>query len=263
MDLNLTGKNALICASSGGIGKGIAKGLAIEGANISILGRDEEKLAAAEKELSAVAKGKVIATQCDLSKEEDIKRVFEKTNNEFGSIDILINNQGGPIPGIFENISIEDTKKALELNLLSNFIITKLCLPGMKEKKWGRIINILSVSAKEPIPNMYLSNMIRPAVIGFAKSIALDYAALGITVNNLLPAAVLSDRTSFFVQKSADEKGISFDEALKNEGAGLPTKYIATPEEFSQLAIFLASENSSYINGTSICVDGGLSKGLL
>lgn len=133
----------------------------------------------------------------------------------------------------------------------------------MKEKKWGRIINILSVSAKEPIPNMYLSNMIRPAVIGFAKSIALDYAALGITVNNLLPAAVLSDRTSFFVQKSADEKGISFDEALKNAGAGLPTKYIATPEEFSQLAIFLASENSSYINGTSICVDGGLSKGLL
>ena len=263
MELNLKGKNALICASSAGIGKAIAIGLFKEGANVSILGRDEKKLNEAASEILKISNGKVLATVCDLGSEDNIQNVFERTISKHGAVDILVNNQGGPIPGAFEDISLSDTKKALDINLISTLILSKLCLPQMKKNGWGRIINILSITAKEPSSGMYLSNMVRPAVLGFSKSIALDYAADGITVNSLLPAAVLSDRTSFFVNKSAEEKGISFDEAAAIIAEDLPPKRIATSEEFSQIALYLAGEGASYINGTSICVDGGLSKGLL
>lgn len=262
MNLKLVNKNALICASSAGIGKGIATELAKEGANVSILGRDESKLAKATEEISRVAKGKVMSSQCDLNDFSAIERVYNQTHSTFGAIDILINNQGGPLPGNFEDISLEETQVALNTNLLSVLHITKLCLQDMKQSQFGRIVNILSVSAKEPIPNMFLSNTIRPAVLGFAKSISTNYADQGITVNSLLPNAVLSDRTSYFVNKSAEEQNITFEEALELAGKNLPTKYIATPEEFAKIAVFLCSPIASYINGTSICVDGGASKGL-
>jgi 3-oxoacyl-[acyl-carrier protein] reductase len=261
MNLKLTGKNALVCASSSGIGKGIANGLLKEGVNVSILGRNEEKLEQTKKELSKL--GVVIATVCDLAKKDNIQNVFNRTITEFGNIDILVNNQGGPAPGNFEDITDEQTSDALKINLMSILTLTKLCLPSMKNKKWGRIINILSVSAKESLPNMFLSNTVRPAVLGFSKSIATNYASLGITVNNLLPSAVLSDRTNFFVNKKANDEGISYDESLKQISARLPIKRIATTEEFAQSVVFLASENASYINGVSICVDGGSTKGII
>ena len=262
MNLNLKNKNALVCASSAGIGKAIAKGLATEGANITILGRDSKKLNTALEEIKSVATGKVLALQCDLGKSSDIEKAYKEATEKMGQIDILINNQGGPTPGKFDDISLEQTRQALEVNLFANLMMTKLCLPHMKKNNWGRIINILSVSAKEPIPGLYLSNLIRPAILGFAKSVATDYAAFGVTVNNLLPSAVLSDRTSFFINKNAQDQGRPFEEALKKAGENLPIKYIATADEFAQLALFLASEKSSYITGTSINVDGGSSKGL-
>ena len=261
MNLNLAGKNALVCASSGGIGKGIAIELLKEGVNVSILGRNEQKLEQTKKELSKL--GNVIATVCNLARKDDIQNVFERTISEFGNIDILVNNQGGPAPGNFEDITEEQISEALKINLMSILTLTRLCLPSMKNKKWGRIINILSASAKESLPNMLLSNTVRPAVLGFSKSIAINYAGLGITVNNLLPSAVLSDRTNFFINKKAKDEGISYDESLKQISARLPIKRIATPEEFAQSAVFLASENASYLNGVSICIDGGSSKGII
>lgn len=264
MELSLKGKNAIVCASSAGIGKAIAKGLLKEGANVTILGRDQERLDSAMNELNSVeGKGQLIAHSCDLGKIEDIKKVYEVTKEKFGSIDILVNNQGGPKPGGFDDLNIQDIREALEINLYSALELTKLCLPDMQANKWGRIINILSISAKESLPNMFLSNMIRPAIVGFAKTVATENAANGITVNNLLPSAVLSDRTNFFIQKAADEAGIAFEEQLEKVAQTLPPKKIATPEEFSQMALFLASENASYVNGTSICIDGGLSKGII
>ena len=142
-----------------------------------------------KKELSKL--GNVIATECDLAKRNDIQNVYDRTVSEFGNIDILINNQGGPAPGNFEDITEEQTNDSLNINLMSVLTLTKLCLPKMKNNKWGRIINILSSSAKESLPNMFLSNTVRPAVLGFSKSIAINYASFGITVNNLLPSAVL------------------------------------------------------------------------
>lgn len=186
MDLKLKNKNALVCASSEGIGKGIALGLAKEGANISILGRREDILQKTKKDIEDQFGVKVVATVCDLGKIADRDLVVEKTRTELGGIDILINNQGGPTPGVFEQINREQTEVAIETNLYSILQLSKACLEDMKIKKWGRIVNILSMSAKEPIPGMFLSNVIRPAVLGFAKSIAHDYAALGITVNSLL-----------------------------------------------------------------------------
>lgn len=262
MDLGISGKNAIVCASSGGIGRGIAESLAREGVNISILGRDEEKLEAARNEISKIATGKVIATKCDLSNKDEIKSMFDKTLSELGSVDILINNHGGPKAGAFSDISHEDTVEAMDLCLFSVLYLTELCLEQMNKNSWGRIINILSLSAKEPIKGMYLSNLIRPAILGFAKTISLENAANGITVNSLLPAAVLSDRTSYFVNKGAEDKGISFEEELTNVSSGLPTKHIATPEEFAQTATFLCSKNASYVNGATISVDGGVAKGL-
>lgn len=262
MNLELKGKNALICASSSGIGKAIAKELALEGVNVSILARDEEKLAKAKKEIEGVSIGRVISTQCDLSVFSDIDKAVNDTVSEFGGIDILINNHGGPSPGNFEDISMEMTEKALQLNLMSVLYATKLCLPFMVKNGWGRIVNILSISAKESLPNMFLSNTIRPAILGFSKSISLNYADHGITVNSLLPSAVLSERTNFFINKSATEKGISYDEALELASQNLPPKRIATAEEFAKSAVYICSSHASYINGTAIAIDGGLTKSI-
>jgi 3-oxoacyl-[acyl-carrier protein] reductase len=262
MDLKLKGKNALVCASSAGIGKGIAKDLISEGVNVSLLGRDAERLEKAKKELETIGNVKIIATICDLAREKDIAHVFKKTISNFGRIDILVNNQGGPAPGTFEEIDAQQTQDAININLVSVLRLSRLCLEHMKSNKWGRIINILSISAKEPIAGLYLSNLVRPAVLGFAKTVALEYAPYGITINSLLPSAVLSDRTSYFVQQNADKNNISFKDALKNISSSLPMKYIATPEEFARLSTFLCSPLASYITGTAIAVDGGTSKSL-
>lgn len=262
MELNLSGKVALVCASSKGIGKGIAVALAKEGVNVSILGRNEESLRKTEVEIKELGKGKVCASICDLNNEKEIERAFQKTIDEFGTVHILINNQGGPAPGNFEKISMEDTENAINLSLLSVLRMNKLCIPEMTKNGYGRILNILSIHAKEPAPNMLLSSMVRPAVVALGKCMAHDYADQGITVNSLLPSAVLSDRTDFFVNKKASDESISYDEALAKISEGLPSKKIATPEEFAQMAVFLSSPNASYINGTTICVDAGLTKGL-
>ena len=158
MNLELKGKNALVCASSAGIGKGIAKDLISEGVNVSILGRDAERLEKAKKELGAVGDVKIISTICDLASEEDIVNVFKKTISKLGRIDILVNNQGGPAPGTFEVINAQQTQDAININLVSVLSLSRLCLEHMKSNKWGRIINILPISTKEPITLIILMN---------------------------------------------------------------------------------------------------------
>ena len=188
--------------------------------------------------------------------------MIAKTVKEFGSINILINNQGGPPPGNFEDTTMEVTEVAIQLHLLSVLHATKLCLPYMLERSWGRIVNILSISAKEPLPNMFLSNTIRPAILGFAKSISQNYADKGITVNSILPSAVLSERTDFFINKTVEDKGISYEEALHQISQNLPPKRIASTEELSKSAVFLCSSYAAYINGVALTIDGGMTKSL-
>lgn len=263
MNLGITGKFAIIGASSDGIGKGIAMELAKEGVNVAIMGRNSDKLEIARKEILSVSKAKVMAKTCNLMSSKDIESFYASVINEFGGVDILVNNHGGPKPGLFMDISVEDTNEAMDLCFHSTIHLTKLCLPGMIEKGWGRIVNILSLSAREPIKGMYLSNIIRPALIGFAKTLSIEYADKGITINNVLPSAVLSNRTSHFINLAAERNNSTFGEELRKVEEGLPNKHIATPEEFAQTVVFLCSKKSSYVNGTSIAVDGGISKGLL
>jgi 3-oxoacyl-[acyl-carrier protein] reductase len=262
MELGLNGKNAIICASSAGIGKGIATLLAKEGVNVSILARSEERLNQAKLDIEAISKVKVIATVVDLNKVEDIENVYKKTIEAFGSVDILINNHGGPKAGGFDDISMEDTFEATNQVLYSTMKMTKLCLKNMQENQWGRVINILSLSGKEPIAGMLLSNILRPAILGMAKTISMENAANGITVNSLLPAAVLSDRTKYFVELGSKNNNISYEEELNKVIESLPNKAIATPEQFGQMAAFLCSQNASFVNGTTITVDGGISKSI-
>lgn len=262
MELGLKNKVALISASSKGIGKGVALALAKEGVNVSILGRSAENLETAIQEIKEGSNVEAIATVCDINNSNNIEQVYRLTLEKLGRIDILINNQGGPKPGNFEDISLDEIRDAISACLMPNFAFTKLCLPDMVKNNWGRIVNILSISAKEPLPGMFLSNMIRPAVLGFTKSLSTTYADKGITMNSVLPSAVLTERTGFFVKKKASENRISYNQALLEIAKNLPPKYIASVNEFATNVVYLCSENASYINGTAIPVDGGLSKGL-
>lgn len=263
MDLKLTGKNAIVCAGSAGIGKAIALGLASEGVNVSIFARDPQKVASAKAELIGIGKGRVLASTADLLKPDDVKRVLDMTAKEFGSIDILINNQGGPVPGKASDISEENIDTALEVNLKSVLLTTRYCLPMMAQKKWGRIINILSTSAKEPIAGLTLSNMARPAVLGFAKTVATEYASSGITVNSILPGPVLTDRARTLMKDRATKSQKTTDQIMKETLANIPVGYMAGPEEIANVACFLCSPLASYVTGTALQVDGGVTRGLL
>ena len=259
MDLLLRKKVALVCASSAGIGKAIAKGLAEEGTHVSIFSRTDNSIKRAAEDIAKTAQGKVIYNVCDISNFEDVKRIIEDTNKKLGLVDILINNQGGPAAGSIEQLTDKEIDSAIITNLRSVIHITKLCLPAMKQRSFGRIINILSISAKEALPGMLLSNIVRPALLGFSKTIAREYAPFGITVNSLLPSAVLTDRATSLMQKQATEQGVDFDAVLRNAIKSLPIGRMASPEEFAQLAVFLSSPKASYITGTAIAVDGGAS----
>lgn len=263
MDLKLTGKNAVVCAGSAGIGKAIALGLAAEGVNVAIFARDEKKVALAKEELFKVGKGKVLAFTADLFKPEEVTRVLDATVKEFGSIDILINNQGGPVPGKSADVSEENIDRALAINLKSVLLNTRYCLPLMVKNKWGRIINILSTSAKEPIAGLALSNMARPAVLGFSKTVATEYASAGITMNSILPGPILTDRARALTLERATKAQKTPEQVMKETIANIPVGYMAGPEEIAHIACFLASPLASYITGVALQVDGGVTKGLL
>jgi 3-oxoacyl-[acyl-carrier protein] reductase len=263
VDLKLKNKNALVLASSAGIGKAIAAGLYQEGVNVCMASRSDEKLRATHTEIfDKKNHSKLVFKTCDLGKKSDVENIVKFAQAELGSIDILINNQGGPTPGSFSSITEEQVLEAINANLLSVLRATRLCLPEMERKGWGRIINILSISAKEPIPNLFLSNLIRPAILGMAKTIAQEKARAGVTINSLLPSAVLTDRSRLFVETKAKTENKPFDEVLKEVAANIPAGYLASPEEVAAAALFLCGESSTYINGAAIALDGASSKSL-
>lgn len=263
MNLFLDNKVALVCASSEGIGKAIAMGLSVEGVHIALFSRDAIKLEIAATEIKSVAKGRVTVHVGDLSLPSDIHRIYEEVLLQHnGMIDILINNQGGPVPGNLFELSETEIDHAYQVNLRSVFLLSKLCLAGMRVNNWGRIINILSISAKEPLPNMLLSNIFRPAALGLSKTLATENAPFNITINSLLPAAVMTNRTKTILVNVAKKQGIDLETLILENEKKIPVGRIAEPEEFSQLALFLCSDKASYITGTAISVDGGVSKSL-
>ncbi len=252
MDLGLKGKNALVLASSKGLGKGVAMELAREGANLAICGRDVASLEITRLAMEKLGSGKVIALTCDILNSEDRKRFFEAALSAFGSIDILVTNTGGPDAGNFGDFNLEDWRRFYESMFISAVDFIQMVLPGMKAKGFGRILTITSVSVKQPVANLISSNSVRSSLIGLVKSLSDEVAPFGITVNNIMPGFTLTDRLSGLLEGNPNV------DLIKNS---IPMKRFGEVEEFASVAVFLVSERASYITGQSLAVDGGLIRG--
>ncbi len=265
MNLGLERKVALVLASSKGLGLACAKGLYEEGVNVVICSRSMENLEKAKKEIEqikSIMKGnKVISVVADLLKEGDIKNLVDKVLEEFGRIDILVHNAGGPPSGPINKITKEEWLNSIDLNLLSFIWITRMILPIMQKQKSGRIIAITSVSVKQPLENLVLSNTTRLGIVGYAKTLANEYAKDNILVNVVCPGPNLTDRMKELINRTIKETGKSEVEVKKSWTSQIPLGRLGKPEEFANLVVFLASEKASYITGTVIQVDGGFVKG--
>jgi 3-oxoacyl-[acyl-carrier protein] reductase len=259
MDLGLNGKVALVLAASKGLGRACAEALAKEGASAVISARNRQALEQAAKEIQQSSGSRILAVPADVTKVEDVETFVAAAVEEFGRVDILVNNAGGPTPGKFDAFSDSDWQSAFELTLLSTVRIIRQVIPHMRRVGSGRIINIVSTSVKQPIPALLLSNAIRPGVVGLAKSLSLELAADHITVNNVCPGRILTDRlTQGTAYKQQLAQGVSEDVILAAIAQDIPMKRIGRPEELAALVTFLASQQAAYITGTTIQVDGGL-----
>ncbi|MFO7918671.1 MAG: SDR family oxidoreductase [Anaerolineae bacterium] len=263
MDFGLEGKVALVAASSRGLGKAAAREISREGADVVISARGKSTLKEAAEEIWQETGGRVLPVQADVTLEKDIESLIEAAESEFGQVDVLVNNAGGPKPGTFTDMSDEDWLGAINLNLMSTIRLTRLVLPGMRARRWGRIINITSFSVKQPIPDIILSNTARAGVAAMAKTLAGQVADEGITVNNVCPGYILTDRVRNLAASTAQEEGTETKEILADWESRIPADRLGKPEELAALITFLASERASYITGTTIQVDGGLIKSLL
>ena len=254
MDLGLQGKNALICASSKGLGKGCAKALAKEGVNVWLNGRSEESLSAAVKELKSVATGSVSAIACDITTDEGRNLALFETPE----LDILVNNAGGPPVGDFRNWNMEHWHSALNNNMLTPIDLFNRVIEGMIERGFGRIINITSSSVKAPIQNLDLSNAARSGLTGFFAGASRQVAPHNVTVNSILPGRFATDRLRTSMQSASDKSNKSIDELLEQGKTQIPCRRYGTPDEFGALCAFLCSEHAGYITGQNILIDGGM-----
>lgn len=263
MELGLRERVALVAASSRGLGRGIADALAAEGAHLVVCARDEDRLLAAKADIESTFGTTVVAVAADLSNPADVDRVVAAGVDAFGQIDVLVTNTGGPPAGPFLQHTPDDWAEATRQNLDSVINLTRAVLPGMKKRGWGRIINVTSIAVKQPVDNLILSNSLRAAVTGFAKSLANEVAAHGVTVNNVMPGYTRTERVESLAEQMAVKKRMTPDEVVEMWEAEIPMGRLGTPPEFAALVAFLASERASYITGTSIPVDGGWIKSLV
>ena len=248
MDLGLKGKTALVAGGSKGIGFAVAKGLAAEGVRVCVSARDETTLQQAVEELR-LAGGEAFGIPADVSVPGQVETLFERTRQRLSDPDILIVNAGGPPAGKAETTPDDAWMKGYDLTLMSAVRLARAAVPAMKGQGWGRIVNITSLSIKQPVANLTLSNAFRAAVTGFAKTLSTEIAASGITVNNVGPGYTATERLEeLFEDDAAKERLIKT----------IPAQRFATPEEVAAAAVFLASQQAAYITGQTLVVDGGV-----
>jgi len=262
MEMGLKGKTVLITAASLGIGKAVVELFAQEGCKIAISSRSKTNLLAVSKEIKDKYSIEPFWSVCDLNKQKDIENTYSAVSQNFGTVDILVNNCGGPSPGLFQQLDEEEWNLAYEQVLLSVVRFSKLVLPGMMSKNWGRIINLTSISVKQPIDNLVLSNTLRAGVTGLTKSLSNEVAKFNITVNNVAPGMTLTRRLYELAVVEAKEKGKSHEEVLVEMAKRVPLNRLARPEEIASVVVFLASKQASYVTGTTIQVDGGYIKNI-
>lgn len=263
MDLGLKNKVALVAASSQGLGRAVAEELAAEGASLVLCAREPQTLAEVAAAIADNTGAHVLAVPADVTVVDQIKQVVNSGNERFGRIDILVTNAGGPPAGTFEQLTREQWDAAVQLTLFSAIELARQVLPGMKARRWGRILNITSIAVKQPVENLMLSNSLRAGVTGFARTLANEVAAEGITVNNILPGYTRTERLEELANMMAQRQGISPGEFRAKWEKEIPMRRLGEPREFAALAAFLVSERASYITGTSVQVDGGWIRSLL
>jgi 3-oxoacyl-[acyl-carrier protein] reductase len=263
MDLHLTDKIVLVTASSKGLGKATALEFAKEGATVLLSSRTEETLAQTVEEIKEMTNNpNVHYKTCDMSSAPELNALFKWVNEEFGGVDVLINNTGGPTAGGFKDLADEDWMTAFEKNLLSYIRTTRSVLPYMQENDFGRIINISSSSTKEVIDGLILSNTFRSGMVGLTKSLAREYAKHNILVNTIGPGRIATERIAELDQLTADIQGISIEDVIKTNKNLIPIGRYGEPEEFAKVVVFLASPANTYMTGQSLIIDGGMLKAL-
>jgi len=263
MDLNLKNKVAVVTAASKGLGKAVALELSKEGALCVICSRDSNLIENTAREIMSITGNKVIALPCDVTKPHDIAQLKETTLQHYDRVDILFTNAGGPPAGTVQNVYPKDYQQAIELNCMSTIQLVYAFLPVMQQQQYGRIIASTSITVKQPLDNLVLSNVSRVGVVAFIKSIANQYGKYNITANVIAPGYILTDRLKSLIELKAQQEKTTYDKAYISFASEIPLQRIGSPEEFSALVTFLTSEKAGYINGQTILIDGGMYKGLL
>jgi 3-oxoacyl-[acyl-carrier protein] reductase len=259
MDFGLREKIAIVLGASQGMGRAAARALGQEGCDLALAARKAETLAPAAEAITQECGVRVFHQSCDVTRDEDRESFLAETLHRFERVDILINNCGGPKPGTLRDApTAEDWRDGFERSLMQVVKWTQAVMPYMKG--WGRIVNIVSTSVKQPIDGLLLSNSIRPGVIGFSKSASRDLAPLGITINNILPGSIRTDRTVELATYRAGKEGVSVERVLAEKASEIPAGRLGEPEEIGSAVAFLCSRQAAYITGTSLVVDGGLTR---
>ncbi len=260
MNLGLTGKKALVCGGSSGLGFAVAEALCREGADVMIVSRSQEKLAEAAQKISSLT-GKAPATfACDLSTSAGVAMLTGHLKKESGPVEILVNNVGGPAPSTAAATSAEAWRSGFEQLFMSTASLTQTLLPAMREKKWGRIITITSTSVIEPIDHLAVSSSMRSAVTAFSKTLAREVARDNVTVNTVLPGVIHTARIESLRAAKAEREGSTLQVEMEKTAREIPAGRMGRPEELAGLVTFLASTQASYITGQQIAVDGGLTR---
>jgi 3-oxoacyl-[acyl-carrier protein] reductase len=263
VDLGLEGRPALVAAASRGLGKASAMALASEGAPVAICARDRGALEAARDEIAEATGATVVAIPADVSAEGEARRFVREGAEALGGCQILVANAGGPPTGSFDELDDEQFRAATDLLLFSTLGMAREALPRMREAGFGRLVVIASLAVKQPVPKLILSNSVRAAVIGWARTLADEVARDGITVNAVLPGRVLTDRVRSLMEEDAAAAGRSLEEQQQVAADAIPAGRLGDPREVGDLVTFLCSERAAYLTGCSIQVDGGAYRGLL
>jgi len=261
MELGLANRVAVVAAGSKGLGRAVAEELAAEGASVVICARGPEALDDACRAIAGLG-GRVHGMTADVSVAGEPARVVAEAARVFGPVDVLVTNSGGPRSGLFDVLSDEDWDAAARTLLWSAVAFARAVLPGMRARRWGRIINITSIAARQPVDGLMLSNSLRSAVLAFAKTLANEVGADGVTVNNLLPGYTRTDRVVELADQMAASRHTAASDVFEKWSSEIPMRRLGEPRELAALAAFLASERASYITGQSMAVDGGWTRGL-